>query len=347
MRAKTKPGCKPHTHVGGRIQAWAIPVLGDKAKVADRDPANAAGFRLRRARLELSGHIVKTVPYTLQVELADQVARSTGILDAAVSWLPLSEAVFTLGVHKVPFSVGQNVSSKYLQFHDRALAVQTMADFRELGLSIGGEALGGILGYQAGVYNGSNGQFTWGDDNPGLLYAGRLEAGYGDIGETEADLEGGGGRARVGGGGYYNDSATAVKWGYTADLRVKAFGVSVVVAYIQDSSEPAQQPDATTGQDAEVERRATYGQLGVALGRLPGLTGIRPLAPVELAFRLEMLDDNHALTDGGDVWLYTGALNYYFDEQRLKLQAAYVRKQEQHGPVVENDALVLSAMVRF
>lgn len=344
MRMKKAGCCGPGPRVGGRIQIWAIPLLGDDAKVADLDPANAEGFRLRRARLDVDGQLVRTVPYGLQVELADQVTGRTGLLDAWLAWKPDDALGFTLGVHKVPFAAGNEVSSAKLQLPDRPLTIQTLADFRELGVSVGGEVFDGMIGYDVGAFNGSFGQFTRGDDNPGLLFAGRLEAGFGDIGETEADLEGGGPRVRLGGGAFHNDSSTVVQRGWTADLRAKLAGVSLVVAYLQDHTEPIERPTAAIAVDAGVDRSATYAQLGLAVGPLAGLALLRGL---EVAGRFELLDDNHALTDGGDALLATGAVSWYFADPRLKLQAAYTRKHERHGPAVDNDALVLSTLVRF
>jgi len=334
------------TRVGGRVQTWVIPWVGDDAKVSDWDPADSAGFRLRRARLSLDGKVSCHVPFGLQVELADQASGRTGLLDAWTAWEIVPEAVVTVGVHKVPYSAGQEVSSKYLQLPDRPLTVLTMADFRELGVSVGGEVLDGLLSYGAGFYNGSGGLFTRGDDNPGLLTAARIEGGLGEIGETEADLTGGGLRFRLGAGAFYNDSATNLHHGLTGDLRLKVMGASLTVALLADRSEPIPRPETSTDENAVVDRYGYYVQAGYVIGTLPGLREREWLKGLEVVVRYEDLDDDAAITEG-DVVLFSGGLSWVLPGRRVTVQAVYIRKHEKEGLAWDNDAVVLSSMVRF
>ena len=341
-------GHGPRPHLFGRIQAWAIPFIGEDALVDNHDPANAAGFRLRRARIGAKGHITRRSVYSLEVELADQVTGRTGVIEAWMGWYTWQNIEIAMGVQKVPFSHGSDVSSAKMQLPDRALGVGLIADHREAGLSVSGDhdlvelQMGGgptafNVGYTLGVYNGSFGAFSRGDDNKGLLSAGRLTLGIGDIGQSEADLDGGPLRIRLGVGAMLNDSSVGDIKAMAGDLRLKIMGISLTVAHIQDVTKPSTRPDVQVLRAAEIRRRSHWAQLGYMVwpGRL------------EAAFRIEMLDDSDAADDAGDVRVYTGSLNYFLRGERMKVQAAFIRRQEMEGPAVDNDAAIISSQVSF
>jgi len=320
-------------------------MIGADALVDNHDAANAAGFRLRKARLGTKGHLTSHTVYSLEVELADQQSGRTGVVDAWVALHPGFGVDMTLGVQRVPLSHGATVSSARMQLPERALGPTLMADHREMGLAAGGDHdlvdLGGMgafgLGWSLGAYNGAFGAFSRGDDNPGLLYAGRLELGLGDIGPGDADMAGGGLRVRLGVGAQLNDSSVGDTRAMAGDLRIKVMGASLVAAHLRDVTEPGTQPEAEVLRAADVARQSSWVQVGYMVW--PG--------HMEAAFRFEMLDDSDAADDAGDVRLYTGGLNYYVRGDRLKVQAAFVRRQEMKGPAVDNDALVISTQARF
>ena len=295
--------------------------------------------------MKLGGHATERTVFGLQLELADQPSGRTGVLDAWIGWYVGPELQVRFGVQRVPYAGGDQLSSARLQMPDRPLAILSMADFRDMGVTLGGKALGGRLRYKAGVFNGSDGHFTLGDDNPGLLYAARVEGVIGDLGKSEADLSGGDLRLAVGVGSYNNKASTHDRLGLALDLRLKMMGLSFTLGHLHDVSTPIPVPTRSTDAVAEVVRSATYGQLGYML--MP--------ARLEIAFRIELIDDNAALSDVGDATLFEAGLSYYLKKGRMKVQLAYRHRSEldaapQAGiivPELANDAVIVSSQVRF
>jgi phosphate-selective porin len=113
-------------------------------------------FSLRRARVSLSGEIVKDLRFKLAVD----VTKSQPLLDAAVEFEPVRLAGVRVGQFAVPFSLENDASSSDLDLIDRAAVVDTLAPGRDngsLGRDVGAVLFGGApwVEYALGFVNGS------------------------------------------------------------------------------------------------------------------------------------------------------------------------------------------------
>ena len=101
-----------NVRVGGTLQFWSIPYLGSESRLKNGDPADSAGFRMRRARLGLQGQYERFVSFHLTL---DGLA-SPSLYEAYLDYRPLSELGLTLGSAKVPYSRFQLDSSSTMRF---------------------------------------------------------------------------------------------------------------------------------------------------------------------------------------------------------------------------------------
>ena len=113
-------------------------------------------FSLHRARVSLSGELVKNLRFKVQVDLV----KSPVLLDGLVEFEPFKAAGLRFGQFKVPFSIENLVSSGDLDLINRSLVVDTLCPGRDNGSSgrdIGVVAYGtySVLEYTAGLFNGS------------------------------------------------------------------------------------------------------------------------------------------------------------------------------------------------
>jgi phosphate-selective porin OprO and OprP len=128
--------------IGARMQ-----VRYDHTFPNDGDVAGT--FRIRRARLSISGDAYQHFRYAMQLELAGGSAR---LIDANVR-LPLAPlAEIWAGQGKTPFGRQQLTSSGNLQLVDRSITSDRFTHGRDVGLMLQGETE--WLGYNAGLFNG-------------------------------------------------------------------------------------------------------------------------------------------------------------------------------------------------
>ena len=122
------------------------------------------GFRLRRARVELKGEILKNINYAVQVD----ATKSSILLDARVgiSFCPKTELNF--GQFKVPFSLENLTSTSLLDTINRSQTVEKLCPGRDIGA--GGRDIGITFNgkyswaeFAVGIFNGSGINKT--DDN--------------------------------------------------------------------------------------------------------------------------------------------------------------------------------------
>ncbi len=327
----------------GRIQPL-LGAVGADAHTSNGDVLSRDGFRLRRARLGVDGKLAKDWGFELEMDLVDEYNGGDVLLDAAVRWQPCPFAWMKAGAQKVPFGRQQMNSSAELQFIERApweaveraTGAAILDPGRQVGLSLGGEV--SLLRWWAGVYNGSRG-FSAGDLNDGLMYAVRLEAGGGEMGPAEADLDGGDLRWSVGLNGYFNQAEAAEVRAAGADVAAKWQGISFRAEALWAKVIPDSRPEGTGGVPGESERWCMWAQAGYLLP----LDFVR----LELALRFSMLDDNVHLDDEGDLWELVGGINLYLHGNDLKLMLNYVVKEERHGAALSNDAVLGMLQLRF
>jgi phosphate-selective porin len=135
--------------LGLKISGYAQ-ILGT---IWDRD---VDSFSLRRARLGLSGEIVKSLKFRVVADLA----KSPALLDAVVEYEPSKLIGLRVGQFLVPFSLESTTSTADLDMVNRSSTVDGLAAGRDIGSSgrdIGAALYGSlwIADYTVGVFNGS------------------------------------------------------------------------------------------------------------------------------------------------------------------------------------------------
>jgi len=327
-------------HLVGLLQLELAPYVGDDAFVSAGDPAEAPGFRLRRARLGIAGTAWGDTDYELSLQATPD---GVDLLDAWVGWRPVSNFALYGGARKVPFSRFALVGSADGALADRPLAVRAMAPFRQVGLTLEGDLGNGLFSWAAGAYNGFVRGVTFhegygestalaGNRFTNLAYAARVAtAPFGPLGDGLADLDGGPLRAGLGAATYYDDGDTVKTLGFEADLLVKVAGFHFAAEILVDSAEPAKTPATDATPPTTIDRRSVVAELGYMV--LPGLLG--------LTLRGELLDDDTALDDAGDSLVVTGGVQLYARARHLKASLEFTHREERHGVALDNDALLL------
>jgi phosphate-selective porin len=130
-------------------------------------------FSLRRARLSLSGEIVKN----LKFKLAADLIKSPALLDAVVEFTPSKAAGLRAGQFLVPFSMNNVTSVADIDMVNRPSAVEALAPGRDNGASgrdVGAVLFGSysVLEYALGFVNGAGINKT--DTNSHKDFSGRV-----------------------------------------------------------------------------------------------------------------------------------------------------------------------------
>ncbi len=109
---KTRDG-QFSTKLGGRLQVDGASYGGD--------PHMGNGTEIRRARLYLQGMMYHDWGYKLQYDFASTGSNGKGIKDAYLTYNGLDNWQLKAGNFKLPFSLEQQISSKYTMFTERSL----------------------------------------------------------------------------------------------------------------------------------------------------------------------------------------------------------------------------------
>jgi len=130
-------------------------------------------FSLRRARLSLSGEIVKN----LKFKLAADLVMSPALLDAVVEFTPSKAASLRAGQFLVPFSLESVTSTADIDMVNRSTIVEALAPGRDNGASgrdVGAVLFGSwsILEYTLGFVNGAG--INKADTNSHKDFSGRV-----------------------------------------------------------------------------------------------------------------------------------------------------------------------------
>jgi len=312
----------------------------DQHRLVNGDPAEQTGLRLRRARFGVAGWAYGVMDYALTVEGTGDGAAE--LLDAWIGYrhFPLANLIF--GVRKMPFSRYALLSSKRSTLSERPLSSTAMSPFRQVGLSLEGNLGGGLLKYQAGIYNGfeRGSSFYAGYTQPKafdgnryeqLAYGGRLSMQpFGSIGSDIADLDCGPLRVSLGTSMFVVNGSTNRVSAWETDIALKVRGFHFVAEYLADTAEPTEQPETDAGVPVELNRMSVVAEMGFML------------ISHRLAFaaRGEWIDDNVEIEDAGDALVVAGGLQYYWHRHHLKAQLDYTHREELHGLAIDNDSLV-------
>src|SRR5947207_1030617 len=144
-------------------------------------------FRLRRARINLTGDFVENFDFKVEgdFENSDGLSSSRTAFEATdifVNWHQFPEAQIKLGQWKAPFGLEQTTPDTTLYIIERSLPTGAITPERQIGVQLWGKPFTNIwpegkdlLTYYAGIFNG-NGRNTTVNDNNNFMYVGRLES---------------------------------------------------------------------------------------------------------------------------------------------------------------------------
>jgi len=324
----------------GLLQTQLVAWQGDDALIVSGDPADAAGARLRRARVGVKGWAWGTTEFELSLQA---VSGGVELLDGWVAYRGFTGISFVVGARKVPYSRFAMNGAGDGALADRPLGVRAMAPFRQVGLTIEGDVGNGILRWALGAYNGFTRSQSFnegyretaaltGNRFTRLAYVARAElAPLGPVGDGLPDFARKGLRIGVGGGFYFDDGKTVETLGYEIDLILKTCGFHFIAEFLSDTAEPSNQPASDPAIPGSVSRMALAAEAGYLLvGETLGITA-----------RFELLDDNTDLDNNGDQIAVTGGLQYYLQRQHLKAQLEFTHREELEGVSLANDSLML------
>jgi len=106
-------------------------------------------FLVRRARLDVTGTLFNWVGVKVEGDFTEGIS----LKDAFLELRFFKEASVRGGQFKVPFSLEELTSSRFIDFVERSV-INELSPAREQGIMLYGSLLEGVLGYQFGVFNG-------------------------------------------------------------------------------------------------------------------------------------------------------------------------------------------------
>jgi phosphate-selective porin len=276
--------------------------------------ADSALFKLRRARLGVQGALNAGASYKAQVEVRSGGTGATAATVAATDlYLLLAHGRWsaTIGQSKTPFSVEFLRSSTVLELPERAMAVDSVAPNRDVGVKAEWNAAGPVA-LQAGVFNGDG--INRANGNSRFLYLGRavVQPAAGAVGR---------------GGGLALGVSVAAKPDTTS------WDVEAVVARPRLAARAEYLQRHRSGVDV-----TTVGWYALAAYE------VRPKR-LQLVGRVQQFDPNDAV-QGDRLTGYTGAAQYFFLGDDLKLQVEFTAFDEQ-GVSVDNNRIIVQMQARF
>ena len=143
-------------------------------------------FRLRRARINLTGEFAEQFDFKIEGEFENSDGISSNRTafsgtDIFVNWHQFPEAQIKIGQWKAPFGLEQLTPDPTLIIIERSLPTGAITPERQIGVQLWGKPFTNVwpeqkdlLTYYAGIFNG-NGRNTTINDNNNFMYVGRLE----------------------------------------------------------------------------------------------------------------------------------------------------------------------------
>lgn len=308
------------------------------------DSEDDPGFKIRRGRIGLTKSAVDGDGVTDRLFGAVLLGYSSGgdAILPATSQVGLVEASFgavlvdgvslSAGMVKVPFGRENLMSSRQLPFQERTVASNHLVSLREVGALADVEKSGARL--RVGAYNG-NGSLA-GDTDPGVMLAGRAEytLGEGDAYRTFGTVDGL--TLGVAGDFYWNQGLATTSMGYGGDLILRVKGLTATAEGHAVSIKPTGTTLDQPGVLADTLRWGAHAQLGYTVAER-----------WEPVVRVEMFDEDTAVSDNGDLMHALAGVNAHLFEDHLKVGGGYVMRMETGGRSVANDTVRLWSQLSF
>jgi hypothetical protein len=318
---------------GGLVQIHGVPYVGDDALIANNDPASAEGFRLRRAGFGLEGRIAEKMGALLAVNPIQGGADADRAISNAILWYEVARPLrLMVGTVKVPFSLASLESARTLVGIERPLAVNVITPSRRLGVSAEGQFFNGHVAYLVGFLNGTEG-FALGNQFGGYLAGARLEGVLNDRPNAWDRKDG----LLVGIDGVYGNTPAVNLVAYSADIYGSLAGAHLKMEGLCDDQKPDESPTLSPVIPDKLSRCGAYLEGGYVL----------PWIPLQIAARGEVMDDNMAIADAGDSFIFDGGVNYNLIKNHARAQLHYIGRSELKGPSRDNDAVVIALQGTF
>src|SRR5262245_5691190 len=143
-------------------------------------------FRLRRARINLTGDFAEQFDFKMEGDFANSDGTNGGRTafsgtDIWINWHQFAAAQIKAGQYKAPFGLEQLTPDYTLYTIERSLPTNAITPERQIGVQLWGKPLTSmwpeqkdLLTYYAGVFNGTGRNINTNDNNE-FIYVGRLE----------------------------------------------------------------------------------------------------------------------------------------------------------------------------
>src|SRR5262245_28181303 len=143
-------------------------------------------FRLRRARINLTGDFAEQFDFKMEGDFANSDGTNGGrtafsATDIFVNWHQFAAAQIKAGQYKAPFGREQLTPDTTLLTIERSLHTNAITPERQIGVELWGKPFTNIwpaqkdlLTYYAGIFNGTGRNINTNDNNE-FMYVGRLE----------------------------------------------------------------------------------------------------------------------------------------------------------------------------
>jgi phosphate-selective porin len=296
-------------------------------------------FRLRRARITLSGDFAEQFEFTVQgdFEQSDGLAPATrtgfSATDIFINWHRIAEANFKVGQWKAPFGLENLTPDPQILTIERSLPTGAIVPERQIGVMLWGKPLTtampdqkDLVTYYAGIFNGNGRNFNTNDNNE-FMYVGRLELlpFKGQVMGQEASLKIAGDyffsrdqtgtnispalNLRVGPDGSlssYTLTSPDERHAYSFDAWLKVGPFDLIAEYFNENVRPR----GTTFTEFEASGYYVLGGYYLIPKKLQAVV------------KYESLDPGQRANDG--IHSITGGLNYYIHGDGIKVMANYI-----------------------
>jgi hypothetical protein len=357
LPAAARAGDQDHLTPLVQLQLWGTAFDQDEASQADSagygDPEHDIGLSVRRARVGFEGRrgpldFLLDLGLSAPYDAVEAVGTSTPRLGFANAFARGSWALgpgvgrVAFGLVRVPFNRERLMSSRELTFQERSVGAAWIAPAQDLGVLLDYELHAGPR-LQLGVYNGGGDLF--GDDNPGVMLAGRLEYARGDTYRTYGQADGVDIGAAV--AGFWNDDLATDTFGVEGDVLVRVWRLSVLgevdVALLQPGNGAVDLPEVLD----PTRRLGVTAQLSYWHPIGDDAEDVATQSAVELAARLGTFDDNTGLSDNGDVAIVHVGATWRNPTPGLDLGLGLVHREELGGRPLPNDTVRLWVQLRW
>ncbi|HSS43861.1 MAG TPA: porin [Thermoanaerobaculia bacterium] len=317
---------------------------------------DADEFRVRRFKLCLSGFALDPrLTWRLQLAFESTAANRT-LDDAWINWRFDDAVQAQFGQYKTPYAREELYNDGFIQFPERAIAVDAFKPSRDIGLMAAGSFGKNLFAYQAGVFGG-DGQNTLRATNHVMPMLRLVVNPIGVMGGTEADLQNHQSPAlSLGANGFVNTLRKTSAAGFEA----LALNYAAVTGWLGRNANLF-----TTGEDVDIKSWGFDGQFkwhGLTiqaegfLGQAEGKTsGVRLYASgwygqagffilpehLDVAGRYSIVDYNRN-SNASNISTVSADTTYYFRRNCLKITLDYTRThRERVGLPAANDQAFL------